>query len=62
MRIKLTILALAGLLTFSNDHAWSQATAVGVFDGQADIGKVLFPGAGTYSPARQDYTLTGSAM
>ena len=33
---------------------------VGVFDGQTDVGKILYPGSGTYNASTGDYVLTGS--
>lgn len=34
--------------------------ALGIFEGQSDIGTVLHPGSAAYDPSRNTYTLTGS--
>ncbi|QJW90333.1 TolB family protein [Spirosoma taeanense] len=51
---------LLGLLATASQLALAQSTPVGVFDGQADIGRVLHPGTATYTPKTQDYQLSGS--
>ena len=34
--------------------------AVGLFDGQSDVGRVTPPGTASYDPARDSYTLTSA--
>lgn len=43
-----------------SQSVWAQQKPVGVFDGQADVGPVLHPGATTYKPTTQTYEMSGS--
>ena len=56
MKRSLSILLLS---IFAFD-AISQNGAVGIFDGQQDVGYVKHPGSSTYDPSSQSYTITGS--
>ena len=58
-KILLVLVWVALTITFS-PPAWSQSKSIGAFDGQSDVGPVLKAGSGTYIPARQEYTLSGS--
>ncbi len=40
--------------------AFSQQTAVGVFDGHSDVGKVLHAGSATYNASTHQYEMSGS--
>jgi TolB protein len=40
--------------------AAAQGQAVGLFEGQTDVGRVSRRGSASYDPARQQYTITGS--
>ena len=55
MKRSLSILLLS---IFAFD-AISQNGAVGIFDGQQDVGYVKHPGSSTYDPSSQSYTITG---
>ena len=56
----ITALTFAGFLTFATMSSHSQPPALGIFDGQADVGQVKNPGSATYDAGRQEYTITGS--
>src|SRR4051794_29864650 len=43
-------------LNYSN----ANAQAIGIFDGQTDVGKVIPKGAATYNAQTQEYTITSS--
>src|SRR2546421_2981948 len=56
----ITGLTFAGFLTFAVVSSRSQQSALGVFDGQADVGQVKNPGSVTFDAGRQEYLITGS--
>ncbi|AKD53885.1 TolB family protein [Spirosoma radiotolerans] len=56
----LVSLCWGGLLVLLSQSVWAQSKAVGVFDGQGDIGSVLHAGTSTFNSAHQSYALTGS--
>ena len=56
----ITALTFAGFLTFATMSSDSQPPALGIFDGQADVGQVKNPGSATYDAGTQEYTITGS--
>ena len=56
----ITALTFAGCLTFATISSHSQRPALGIFDGQADVGQVKNPGSATYDAGTQEYTITGS--
>lgn len=55
-KIKLLIL-FALILSLSST---AQQKAIGVFDGQTDIGKITRPGSGIYKPATRQYIVSGA--
>ena len=58
--LSLLILILVLLLVAGTKPAFSQSTAVGIFEGHQDVGTVLHPGSTVYDAAKQSYTVTGS--
>lgn len=48
------------MLIILNQPVWAQSKAIGVFDGQSDVGSVIHAGSCTYNPIRQEYTISGS--
>ena len=56
----ISALTFAGFITFATMPSHSQQPALGIFDGQADVGQVKNPGSATYDAGRQEYTITGS--
>ncbi|MBO0931735.1 TolB family protein [Fibrella aquatilis] len=54
------LLAWVGLLATVGQPVLSQPKAVGVFDGQTDVGAVLHAGSAAFAPAGQTYTLSGA--
>ena len=56
----ITVLTFAGWLSAATVSTPPQQAAIGIFDGQADVGPVKNPGTVTYDAATQDYTITGS--
>ncbi|HJQ24016.1 MAG TPA: biopolymer transporter TolR [Blastocatellia bacterium] len=51
---------LCSLMILPTRRAQAQPQALGVFDGQGDIGQVRKPGQATYDAAKQEYTINGS--
>ncbi len=61
MYAKFPLFLWMGLLaSLSPQPAQSQAKNIGVFDGQTDIGPVLHPGSGVFTPTRQTYALSAA--
>jgi hypothetical protein len=54
------ILSLLISCAILSTSAYSQKTAVGIFDGHGDIGKVLKPGSTAYNAKAKQYELSGS--
>jgi dipeptidyl aminopeptidase/acylaminoacyl peptidase len=50
---------LTGLILLAGQTAGAQE-ALGIFEGQGDVGKVLHPGAATYDEGTKTYTISGS--
>ncbi|ASU35214.1 TolB family protein [Mucilaginibacter xinganensis] len=46
--------------TFSSQYASAQKSALGIFDGQGDVGIVKHKGSAAYDPNQQVYNLSGS--
>jgi TolB protein len=42
------------------DSTYAQKKTIGLFDAQADVGKVLHKGSAVYNPKTKDYTVEGS--
>lgn len=59
---KIVILALVtlSLILVGNFSTFAQQGTLGIFDGQADIGKDVKPGSGTYLPQTQQYVISGA--
>src|ERR1700676_1877768 len=55
-------LALSAFVCVHSHPASAQASqqALGIFEGQSDVGAVLDPGSATYHLSQKTYTLTGS--
>ncbi|CAN5769379.1 SMP-30/gluconolactonase/LRE family protein [soil metagenome] len=51
---------LVWFLTAAGLPAFSQRSALGVFDGHRDVGAVLHPGKATFNPENQVYEMSGS--
>lgn len=58
-RISFLLFCMA-LLAFINHAAFSQKSALGIFEGHGDIGKGVKPGSATYNPKTQQYEMSGS--
>jgi TolB protein len=57
----LTALAAITLLVASSfTTSFSEPKPLGIFDGQADVGKVIKPGSAVYDLQKQEYTIEGS--
>src|SRR3954453_12058883 len=48
------------IIATTSQLAFSQQTAVGIFDGHSDVGKVLHPGSATYNASTHQYEMSGS--
>lgn len=59
-KTKLVNAILSFLIVLTGFAASAQENSIGLFDGQADIGKNTKAGAGTYIPGTQQYMISGS--
>ncbi|UHG90691.1 TolB family protein [Spirosoma oryzicola] len=60
LKIMYAGLLLAATSLTSSPLFAQRSNALGQFDGQSDVGKVKRPGAATYDPVKQEYTVEGS--
>ncbi|WP_247237274.1 biopolymer transporter TolR [Telluribacter sp. SYSU D00476] len=61
MNIVLTrIVGAVVFLVASVGLGWAQQAQLGLFEGQADVGRVKLKGSASYNPTDQTYTLTGA--
>src|SRR5688500_3839613 len=48
------------ILSLTNSSSFSQLEPLGVFAGHTDVGNPAKPGAATYDPEKQQYTIAGA--
>ena len=61
MRIATSLGAVAALMTLHAPASVAQEV-LGIFEGHTDVGKVSRPGAVSYDPELQQYTISGSGQ
>src|SRR5919109_4184513 len=60
MRILVFGRILTGAMSLASGHIVRAQRPLGIFDAQADVGRVRHAGSGSYDPQRQEYLLAGS--
>jgi Tol biopolymer transport system component len=59
-KIKPTNVILAFLMALASFPSLAQQKAIGIFDGQVDVGANTKPGSGTYLPQTEQYVISGA--